>query len=75
MMATFQRLRYAETFRHLGPAGTQPRRERLSFAMDQPANWIRFARAPDGRVHALLHGAPDGALLRWESAPDGLRKN
>jgi WD40 repeat protein len=48
------------------PAAEPRRRERLSFTLDQPANWIRFA-GKDGRDHALLHCSRDGALVKWET--------
>ena len=44
-----------------------PSRERLSFTLDQPANWIRFARDAAGADRALLHCSPDGALQLWEA--------
>jgi WD40 repeat protein len=55
----------------LFPARPEPgqagRRERLSFQLDQPANWIQFGRDAMGRDRALLHSVPGGALQIWES--------
>jgi hypothetical protein len=49
--------------------GPEPRRrERISFVLDQPANWIRFARGADGRDRGLLHCSPDGAMVMWQAA-------
>ena len=49
--------------------GESHRRERLSFTLDQPANWIRFARDAAGADRAMLHCSPDGALQMWEADP------
>ncbi|MFT5191413.1 MAG: WD40 repeat protein/tRNA A-37 threonylcarbamoyl transferase component Bud32 [Verrucomicrobiales bacterium] len=49
-----------------GP-GDQHRREHLSFHLDQPANWIRFARGEHGQDRALLHTSPGQRLEIWET--------
>lgn len=48
-----------------------PRRERLSFHLDQPANWIQFARDEKGQDRALLHCVPGGTLQVWETDEAG----
>jgi WD40 repeat protein len=46
--------------------GEPYRRERLSFHLDQSANWIQFARDGEGQDRALLHSVPGGTLQIWE---------
>jgi WD40 repeat protein len=47
--------------------GEPHRRERLSFHLDQPANWIQFASDENGQDRALLHSAPGRTLEIWET--------
>ena len=47
--------------------GEPYRRERVSFRLDQPANWIQFARSETGQDRALLHCSPGGTLEVWET--------
>lgn len=51
--------------------GESTRRERLSFRLDSPANWIHFARGQHGRDRALLHSSPRGTLEVWETDEAG----
>ena len=51
--------------------GESPRRERLSFHLDAPANWIQFARGQNGQDRALLHSSPRGTLEVWETDEAG----
>ena len=59
----------------LFPAQPEPgepyRRERLAFVLDQPANWIQFARDKQGQDRALLHSVPGGTLEIWETDQAG----
>ncbi len=59
----------------LFPAQPEPgqpnRRQRLSFQLDQSANWIQFARDERGRDRALLHSVPGGTLQIWEAEVPG----
>jgi len=59
----------------LFPAQPEPgephRRERLSFHLDQPANWIQFAHDEKGQDRALLHSVPGGTLQIWETDEAG----
>lgn len=50
--------------------GESRRRESFSLYLDQPANWIHFARGEDGRDRALLHSTPGGTLDIWETDLD-----
>ncbi len=54
----------------LFPSDPEPgetyRRERLSFPLDLPANWIQFARDGEGRDRALLYSVPGRAIEIWE---------
>ncbi len=50
--------------------GELRRRERLSFPLDQAANWIQFARDENGGDRALLHNVPGGTLEVWEADQD-----
>ncbi len=50
--------------------GQSQRRERLSFQLDQAANWIQFARAENGTDRALLHSVPGGTIEIWETDVD-----
>lgn len=54
----------------LFPSDPEPgepyRRERLSFSLDQPANWIQFARDEEGKDRALLYNVPGRTLEIWE---------
>ncbi|MGK0190219.1 MAG: WD40 repeat protein/predicted Ser/Thr protein kinase [Verrucomicrobiales bacterium] len=53
------------------PEPGQPRRrERISFQLDQAANWIHFARSETGGDRALLHSVPNGTLEIWEADRD-----
>jgi WD40 repeat protein len=54
-------------FPTLPETGHPQPRERLSFQLDQPANWIQFARDGQGRDRALLHSVPGGTLQVWET--------
>lgn len=47
--------------------GSSFRRERLSFRLHNPANWIHFARGKDGSDRALMHSIPGGTLEVWEA--------
>ncbi|MEZ5323597.1 MAG: protein kinase [Verrucomicrobiales bacterium] len=48
--------------------GESQRRERLSFRLDQAANWIQFACDISGRGdRALLHSVPNGTIEIWET--------
>lgn len=47
--------------------GSSFRRERLSFRLRNPANWIQFARGEDGGDRALMHCTPGGTLEVWEA--------
>jgi WD40 repeat protein len=48
------------------PGETYPR-ERLPFRLEQPANWIQFARDENGGDRALMHSAPGRTLEIWEA--------
>lgn len=50
--------------------GESRRRERFALYLEQPANWIQFARGEDGRDRALLHSTPGGTLDIWETDLD-----
>jgi WD40 repeat protein len=47
--------------------GETYRRERLPFRLEQPANWIQFARDEHGGDRALLVSAPGRTLEIWEA--------
>ena len=45
--------------------GIPGRRERLSFTLYHPANWLHFARDASGRDTALLHSSPWRSVEVW----------
>jgi WD40 repeat protein len=45
--------------------GIVGRRERLSFTLYHPANWLHFARDASGRDTALLHSSPWRSVESW----------
>ncbi len=53
-----------------GP-GEFARRERLAFHLDEPANWIHFARGENCQDRALLYSSPRGTLEILETDDAG----